>query len=192
MKIADIFTLIRIILAPVFLVIYFLPLWFGVGEVASVWILIPLIIFAEFTDFLDGYFARKNNQVSDFGKLFDPFADVLLHLTVFFCYTLSGYVSPFILLLFVYREFGMLFVRLLAAKKGIAIGARKGGKFKTVIYVVAGFFSLFLESARRLGFVLPESLMYVGYGFYILGLLASYISFIDYLVHFIPVIKKEK
>lgn len=192
MKIADIFTLTRIILAPVFLVIYFIPLWFGVGEVASVWILIPLIIFAEFTDFLDGYFARKNNQVSDFGKLFDPFADVLLHLTVFFCYTLSGYVSPFILLLFVYREFGMLFVRLLAAKKGIAIGARKGGKFKTVIYVVAGFFSLFLESARRLGFVLPESLMYVGYGFYILGLLASYISFIDYLVHFIPVIKKEK
>ncbi len=191
MKIADIFTLTRIILAPVFLVIYFIPLWFGVGEVASVWILIPLIIFAEFTDFLDGYFARKNNQVSDFGKLFDPFADVLLHLTVFFCYTLSGYVSPFILLLFVYREFGMLFVRLLAAKKGIAIGARKGGKFKTVIYVVAGFFSLFLESARRLGFVLPESLMYVGYGFYILGLLASYISFIDYLVHFIPVIKKE-
>lgn len=192
MKIADIFTLTRIILAPVFLVIYFIPLWFGVGEVASVWILIPLIIFAEFTDFLDGYFARKNNQVSDFGKLFDPFADVLLHLTVFFCYTLSGYVSPFILLLFVYREFGMLFVRLLAAKKGIAIGARKGGKFKTVIYVVAGFFSLFLESARRLGFVLPESLMYVGYGFYILGLLASYISFIDYLVHFIPVIKKRK
>lgn len=191
MKIADIFTLTRIILAPVFLVIYFIPLWFGVGEVASVWILIPLIIFAEFTDFLDGYFARKNNQVSDFGKLFDPFADVLLHLTVFFCYTLSGYVSPFILLLFVYREFGMLFVRLLAAKKGVAIGARKGGKFKTVIYVVAGFFSLFLESARRLGFVLPESLMYVGYGFYILGLLASYISFIDYLVHFIPVIKKE-
>ena len=192
MKIADIFTLTRIILAPVFLVIYFIPLWFGVGEVASVWILIPLIIFAEFTDFLDGYFARKNNQVSDFGKLFDPFADVLLHLTVFFCYTLSGYVTPFILLLFVYREFGMLFVRLLAAKKGIAIGARKGGKFKTVIYVVAGFFSLFLESARRLGFVLPESLMYVGYGFYILGLLASYISFIDYLVHFIPVIKDEK
>lgn len=191
MKIADIFTLTRIILAPVFLVIYFIPLWFGVGEVASVWILIPLIIFAEFTDFLDGYFARKNNQVSDFGKLFDPFADVLLHLTVFFCYTLSGYVTPFILLLFVYREFGMLFVRLLAAKKGVAIGARKGGKFKTVIYVVAGFFSLFLESARRLGFVLPESLMYVGYGFYILGLLASYISFIDYLVHFIPVIKKE-
>ena len=86
----------------------------------------------------------------------------------------------------------MLFVRLLAAKKGVAIGARKGGKFKTVIYVVAGFFSLFLESARRLGFVFPESLMYVGYGFYILGLLASYISFIDYLVHFIPVIKKEK
>ena len=192
MKIADIFTLIRIILAPVFLIIYFIPEWFGFGNVLSVWILLPLIIFAEFTDFLDGYFARKTNQVSDFGKLFDPFADVFLHLTVFFCYTLSGYISPFIMLLFAYREFGMLFVRLLAAKKGVAIGARKGGKFKTVLYVIAGFFSLFLECAKRLGFSLPENLMYIGYIFYIMGLIASYVSFIDYLVNFIPVIKKEK
>ncbi len=192
MKIADIFTLIRIILAPVFLVIYFIPEWFGFGTVLSVWILLPLIIFAEFTDFLDGYFARKTNQVSDFGKLFDPFADVILHLTVFFCYTISGYVSPFIMLLFVYREFGMLFVRLLAAKKGVAIGARKGGKLKTVLYVVAGFFSLFLECAKRLGYVLSENLVSIGYIFYILGLIASYASFIDYLVNFIPVIKKEK
>ena len=191
MKIADIFTLIRIVLAPVFLIVYFIPEWFGFGNVLSVWILLPLIIFAEFTDFLDGYFARKTNQVSDFGKLFDPFADVFLHLTVFFCYTLSGYISPFIMLLFAYREFGMLFVRLLAAKKGVAIGARKGGKFKTVLYVVAGFFSLFLECAKRLGFSLPENLMYIGYIFYIMGLIASYVSFIDYLVNFIPVIKKE-
>ena len=191
MKIADIFTLIRIVLAPVFLIIYFVPEWFGFGTVLSVWLLLPLIIFAEFTDFLDGYFARKTNQVSDFGKLFDPFADVFLHLTVFFCYTLSGYISPFIMLLFAYREFGMLFVRLLAAQKGVAIGARKGGKFKTVLYVVAGFFSLFLECAKRLGFSLPENLMYIGYIFYIMGLIASYVSFIDYLVNFIPVIKKE-
>lgn len=191
MKIADIFTLIRIILAPVFLIIYFVPEWFGFGTVLSVWILLPLIIFAEFTDFLDGYFARKTNQVSDFGKLFDPFADVFLHLTVFFCYTISGYISPFIMLLFAYREFGMLFVRLLAAQKGVAIGARKGGKFKTVLYVVAGFFSLFLECAKRLGYSLPENLMYIGYIFYIMGLIASYVSFIDYLVNFIPVIKKD-
>ena len=191
MKIADIFTLIRIILAPVFLIIYFVPEWFGFGSVLSVWILLPLIIFAEFTDFLDGYFARKTNQVSDFGKLFDPFADVFLHLTVFFCYTISGYISPFIMLLFAYREFGMLFVRLLAAQKGVAIGARKGGKFKTVLYVVAGFFSLFLECAKRLGYSLPENLMYIGYIFYIMGLIASYVSFIDYLVNFIPVIKKD-
>ena len=192
MKIADIFTLIRIVLAPVFLIIYFVPEWFGFGNVLSVWILLPLIIFAEFTDFLDGYFARKTNQVSSFGKLFDPFADVFLHLTVFFCYTISGYISPFIMLLFAYREFGMLFVRLLAAQKGVAIGARKGGKLKTVLYVVAGFFSLFLECAKRLGFTLPENLMYIGYIFYIMGLIASYVSFIDYLVNFIPVIKKEK
>ena len=144
MKIADIFTIIRVVLAPVFLIIYFIPEWFGVGNVASVYILLPLIIFAEFTDFLDGYFARKYNQVSDFGKLFDPFADVFLHLTVFFCYTISGYISPLVVLLFAYREFGMLFVRLLAAKKGVAIGARKGGKFKTVMYVGIGTYVAYI------------------------------------------------
>ena len=192
MKIADIFTLTRIILAPVFLVIYFIPLWFGVGEVASVWILIPLIIFAEFTDFLDGYFARKNDQVSDFGKLFDPFADVLLHLTVFFCYTLSGYVTPFILLLFVYREFGMLFVRLLAAKKGVAIGARKGGKFKTVMYVVAGFYALFLETLVRFNVQLEcfDVLRIVCTCLFVVCLICSYASFIDYIKHFGKVFKE--
>ena len=194
MKIADIFTLIRIVLAPVFLIIYFIPEWFGFGNVLSVWILLPLIIFAEFTDFLDGYFARKTNQVSDFGKLFDPFADVFLHLTVFFCYTISGYISPFIMLLFAYREFGMLFVRLLAAKKGVAIGARKGGKFKTVFYIASGFFMLACESALRLGFDLTPyfgTIKIISTVLFSICLVLSYISFIDYIVHFAAVLKKE-
>ena len=194
MKIADIFTLIRIVLAPVFLIVYFIPEWFGFGNVLSVWILLPLIIFAEFTDFLDGYFARKTNQVSDFGKLFDPFADVFLHLTVFFCYTLSGYISPFIMLLFAYREFGMLFVRLLAAKKGVTIGARKGGKFKTVLYVGASVFTLAVESLLRLGVNLGNALptlKIISVVLFALGLVASYTSFADYLINYKKIVSKK-
>ena len=197
MKTADVFTLIRIVASPIFILIYFLPRFFGstpAVNIASVCILIPLILFAEFTDFLDGYYARKHKVVSDFGKLFDPFADVVLHLTTFFCYTLSGYIWPFVILLFVYREFGQLFLRMIAAKKGVAIAARKGGKFKTVLYIVAGFYSLFLESVARCGLELPSLQIwyYVGYALYIAGLVASYASFIDYLVHFLPVIKKTE
>lgn len=195
MKLANVFTMIRIVAAPIFLVIYFIPEWFGVGNTISVYILIPLILFAEFTDYLDGHYARKTNQVSDFGKLFDPFADVFLHLTVFFCYAKSGYISAFVILLFAYREFAMLFLRQIAAKQGIAIAAKKGGKFKTVLYIIAGFYSLFLECCSRLTFdihsVFPLDRT-VGLCLYILALIASYVSFIDYLVSFIPVIKKGK
>ncbi|MCR4790210.1 MAG: CDP-diacylglycerol--glycerol-3-phosphate 3-phosphatidyltransferase [Treponemataceae bacterium] len=200
MRTADVFTLVRIIAAPVFIFIYFFPEIFGfegdarhIADIVSVCILIPMILFAEFTDYLDGHYARKHKVVSDFGKLFDPFADVVLHLTVFYCYVKSGYVSSIVLLLFVYREFGQLFLRMIAAKKGVAIAARKGGKFKTVIYIVAGFYSLFLESCARCGLVLPQLqiFMYVGWALYIIGVIASYASFIDYLVHFIPVISKD-
>jgi CDP-diacylglycerol--glycerol-3-phosphate 3-phosphatidyltransferase len=186
MKTADAFTLVRIIYAPIFFLLYFIPEWTGFGASLSIYILIPTLLFAEFTDFLDGYYARKHNVVSDFGKIFDPFADVLLHLTTFYCYVLSGYMPTFLFLLILFREFGMLFIRQMASKKGVAIGARKGGKFKTVLYVVTGMFSLFIESTIRLGLngINIEVCQYIGIGLYVLCVVASYASFIDYLVHF--------
>lgn len=193
MKLADFFTALRIFLAPVFLLIYFLPELNSVFLQASVYIMIPLLIFTEFTDFLDGFYARKSNNVTDFGKLFDPFADVFLHITTFFCYAISGHVSFILVLLFIYREFAMLFLRMIAAKTGVAIGARKGGKFKTVLYVVAGFYSLFLESTIRLGLnSYFEAALWanIGLALYVFALVASYLSFIDYLFVFIPALKK--
>jgi len=75
----------------------------------------------EFTDYLDGHFARKHNEVSDFGKLFDPFADVMVHLCTFLCFMFSvtgnGYMKPVIFVLIMYREMTMNFIRMVAAKK---------------------------------------------------------------------------
>ena len=62
----------------------------AIFKTISGWILIPLLAFMEFTDFLDGFFARKN-EVSDFGKIFDPFADVFLHITTLCAFTFDGY-----------------------------------------------------------------------------------------------------
>jgi CDP-diacylglycerol--glycerol-3-phosphate 3-phosphatidyltransferase len=194
MKLANFFTVLRIILAPVFLLIYFSPQLNSAFLHVSVCIMIPLLIFAEFTDFLDGFYARKANAVSDFGKLFDPFADVFLHITTFFCYAVSGHVSLVLILLIIYREFAMLFLRMIATKSGIAIGARKGGKFKTVLYVIAGFYSLFLESSLRLGFdffTTTSVFTSVGTLLYLLALLAAYVSFIDYLIVFLPRLKNK-
>ena len=195
MTLANKFTLSRIILAPLFFIIYFAPSWFGFSPFVSVCILIPLLVYMEFTDFLDGYFARKMKEVSDFGKIFDPFADILLHMTVFFCFALSGYMPPLILILIFYREYSMLFLRLMAIKGSVAIAARKGGKAKTVLYVVACSFSLFLESCVRCGISFSESvasvLKIVLLVLYIIALIACYASFVDYLRHFKDVLKKQ-
>ena len=113
MKLPNFFTALRIVLAPVFFLIYSIPLWTGFGSVPSVFILIPLFVFMEFTDFLDGYYARRLGLVSDFGKLFDPFGDVLANLTVLFAFVLSGYLPALLFLVILYREMGIMFVRML-------------------------------------------------------------------------------
>ena len=195
MKIADKFTLSRIVLSPVFYLLYFLPVWTKFSPKLSVWILLPLLAFMEFTDFLDGFYARKTNAVSDFGKLFDPFADVLVHLTTFCCLVISGYMPGIIFILILYREFCMNFIRMMAIQKGVAIGARKGGKFKTVLYVITTFYCLVIEACERLGIninMLKESLNIGRIVLIALCLIAAYASFADYLVHFWGLLKNAE
>jgi CDP-diacylglycerol--glycerol-3-phosphate 3-phosphatidyltransferase len=200
MQTATKLTFCRIFCAPVFFVIYFLPEWlkgFPSLPAVSVFLMIPLLAFAEFTDYLDGKYARSHNQVSDFGKVFDPFADVFLNVTVFFCLVLSGYMPAIILLLIIYRELSMTFIRLVAIHEGVAIGARKGGKTKTVLYIVSSFFTLGIESALRLGlFTQGDSPIKTGkiisLGLFIICLALSYISFADYLVAFRSVLLNKK
>ncbi len=197
MKTSNKFTITRIIFAPIFFIIYFIPIWTGWGSKLSLLIALPLLAFAEFTDFLDGHYARKHNEVSDFGKLFDPFADVILHMTTFACLMFSAdssigsYTPRFVFILIMYREMSQTFLRMVAAKQGIAIAARKGGKVKTVTYVVSGFYALFLEALVRFDYI-PEcfgALKIVAVCLFVLSLILSYASFLDYIVHFGKVIK---
>lgn len=196
MKLSNKFTLIRIFYAPVFMLLYFIPIWTGKFAALSMYISIPLLIFAELTDYLDGKSARKNNEVSDFGKMFDPFADVFLHLSTFVCYMHSfgqsgGYIPAFLFILLMWREFSQNFLRMVAAKQGVAIAARKGGKIKTVVYIASGFFALFLELLVRIDRV-PScfgTLKVVSLGLFILCVILSYLSFFDYLKQFGKMLK---
>lgn len=155
----------------------------------------PLLAFMEFTDYLDGHYARKFNEVSDFGKLFDPFADVVVHLSTFVCFMFSvngiGYMPTVVFVFILYRELTMNFIRMIAVKKGVAIAARKGGKLKTVVYVISGFFALLLEALVRLNVVVEffGVLRIISICLFVLCLILSYISFIDYLIHFSKLLK---
>lgn len=141
----------------------------------------------EYTDYLDGFFARKYCQVSDFGKLFDPFADVLANMTVLLVFVLSGYLPAILFLIILYREMGIMFLRMLAIKKGVVIAARKGGKLKTVLYIVSAGFSLLIESLSRLGISTGSAspvLTWINLSLYFLAVLVSVLSFLDYLRYF--------
>lgn len=196
------FTVVRVISAPIVFLLYFIPIWTGHFAAASMIILLPYLVFAEITDGLDGHYARKHNEVSDFGKVFDPFADVILHLSSFCCLMFSlkssevpsgGYMPAVIFVLIFYRELTMTFLRMVAVMKGTAIAARKGGKLKTVMYIVSAFYGFFLELHVRCGFAVPYNSMKimwgVGIGLFVVCLVLCYVSFIDYLIAFKPVFK---
>lgn len=205
MKLSNKFTLSRLIFAPIFFVIYMIPVWSGNSKLAfaSACIMIPLLAIFQLTDYWDGHYARKNGEVSDFGKLFDPFADVMLNLTCFLCAMssyetkIASYMPIIIFLLILYREFSQSFLRMLALKQGIAIAARKSGKIKTVFYIGSSFIMLAFESVIRLGLVPSicasfnidsESLYSIFkitlYCLYGICLVLSYSSFLDYIKNF--------
>lgn len=104
-----------------------------------------VFIIAASTDFLDGYLARKNNQITDLGKFLDPIADKML---VNMCLILLSYPFPFlgehqitvsvyIVIVFIVRDLIVDGLRFMAAKKNIVIAANKFGKLKTVFQMVA-------------------------------------------------------
>ena len=141
-------------------------------------------MFSEVTDMLDGMIARKQGEVSDFGKLYDPFADTLTQITYFLCFVIDGILPPVFFLMVLYREFSILFVRNLMLKKGITMGARIGGKIKTVSYILAGGLALLASSAVRLGMgaELFRWLVLASRVAFILSVLIAILSFIDYIV----------
>ena len=186
MSLANKLTFSRAVLAAVFFIIYFLPLyfpsWFVRGSGWTVPVLILVFIISQFTDLFDGMAARKYNETSDFGKLFDPFADTIMQLTCFLCFVMDGIFPAFLFLIVIYREFGILFIRNLMLKKGITMGARYSGKVKTVSYIVAASTALLATSLQRLTlfeFLIP----FVRIGaavIFAISVTISVISFFDY------------
>ena len=183
MTMADKVTLSRIILAPLFFILYRYPLLPALPTIILLWILFWII---EISDLVDGKVARSSKQVSDFGKLFDPFADVLARITYFTCFAFSGIMPLWVFLIILYREFSISFLRMILSSKGIAMGARPGGKLKAGLYMTSGMLALLLVSLERLSILadfIPALKVIVLAAFIIAGLL-SILSFIDYLAQY--------
>lgn len=113
---------------------------------------IALFAIAGITDWLDGWIARRQKLITDFGKLMDPLADKIL-VTAALLYLLQvGRIPLWMAVLMVSREFLITGLRLIAASKGVVIPADRAGKHKTISQLVAILVALFCLSAQELGY----------------------------------------
>ncbi|MDR0786149.1 MAG: CDP-diacylglycerol--glycerol-3-phosphate 3-phosphatidyltransferase [Treponema sp.] len=194
MTLANKVTSIRLILAPIFFAVYFLPRLFDFLDISAVAVenllrliyiivLWTLFIASEVTDLLDGIIARSRNEVSEFGKLFDPFADTLVRITYFLCFVLDGVLPAVLFLAILYRELSIQFLRNLMIRKGLVQGARKGGKIKAFTYMLTGVAALLAASVQKLNLDdgLFSILHVIAVVLFAVSVLFAVVSFLDYL-----------
>jgi CDP-diacylglycerol--glycerol-3-phosphate 3-phosphatidyltransferase len=135
MSLPMILTVSRLVLAPVYFLLYQLAGRGSVPLVAGAWLAYVLI---EVSDLLDGHLARKLGQESEAGKVLDPLADSLARLTYFICFAGSGIMPVWVLLVIVYRDVGVSYIRVLFSRGKVLLPARVSGKVKAWVYAFAG------------------------------------------------------
>ncbi len=137
-------TVSRIILSIVVLIMMVIP-FYQIGfewptyivagriEVSLKYLIVAvLFIIASCTDFLDGYLARKNNLVTDFGKVMDAIADKILVNGILIVLAVDGFISVAIPVIIITRDTFVDSIKMVGGKSGKAVGASMAGKIKTI------------------------------------------------------------
>jgi CDP-diacylglycerol---glycerol-3-phosphate 3-phosphatidyltransferase len=176
LKLALYLTLVRIVISPIFLLIYLKYQDFGMNLVTLPIVLLGLLTLSELSDFFDGFIARRWNQVTDLGKILDPMADSIARISVFLTFTQGVVQLPLLLVLvFLYRDVFISMLRTLCALRGCTLAARTSGKIKAVIQAIAAFVILVLMIPFSLGSLSLEILQSVS--LYVVALAAVYTLF---------------
>ncbi len=138
-------TLLRIIIAPIFMYFFILDNFYL--RLVSLF----LFIVAALTDLADGYYARKYGIVTGFGKFMDPLADKVLVSSALISFIALGYVSPLPVMLIIGREFFITGIRLLAAYRGVVIMPSWWAKVKTFLQLsVVGIVLAYINLVKAL------------------------------------------
>ena len=136
MTLPNILTCVRVLLIPVFMVLAYqnnMPC-----DIAA----LIVYVVACLTDYVDGYLARKNNQVTNFGKFMDPVADKLLVMAALLIFIEDGTIPAWAVAIILGREFIVSALRMVAASEGLVIAANMWGKAKTMITMITLIFLL--------------------------------------------------
>lgn len=163
-------TIFRILMIPIFLIFMLIPdIKYGNYIAAGIFIV------AALSDLLDGYIARKNNLITNFGKFMDPLADKLLVSSALICFVELRLLPAWIVIIIIAREFIISGFRLIASDNGIVIAAGWWGKIKTNIQMILSVM-LIINLDNTIINVLEQVFIYAALAFTI-------ISLIDYLIH---------
>lgn len=173
LTVANTLTFIRIFISPIFLLVYLEHDFFYINAQWLPYVLLFLLSASELSDALDGYLARKYEQVTDFGKIFDPMADSIYRISVFLTFTQPPVNLPLLLVfIFIYRDSVISTLRTMCALKGFALAARPSGKIKAVIQACAAFIVVFMMIPHSLGYLSSQDLRL--FSIWVVGFAALY------------------
>jgi len=128
LNLPNVLTILRIILTFLFIGLF--------CQYQMGWALIVFML-ASFTDYFDGYIARKYNLITSFGKIMDPIADKFLILSAYFLFMQIQLIATWVFIAIFTREMIVTGLRLMAMRKGITLSAERAGKLKTVLQIGA-------------------------------------------------------
>ena len=177
--IPNVLTMIRLLLVPVFVVVYFRtvdePKYAALAVFAA----------ASLTDMLDGFLARKLNQITDFGKLFDPLADKLMVLTALVCQALTGVFPWAAVIVVACKELFMVIGGLFLLSRDVVVYSNIFGKAAQVCFILSLILSFFHVPLAEWGTRLDLILLWITVGLAILAMVV-------YTVEYLRSLKKPK
>ena len=192
MTISNKLTLSRIILTPFFcLFFYILNVSTGNYNYLLAVLCLILYVYMELSDVLDGLLARKRGEVTDLGKVFDPFSDCLMHLSFFAIFTIFSHMSFLAFMLILWRELLINLMRMLLMKSSVVLPANIFGKFKTVFYAILSFVIIMyviIKPFINLSSVIESKIHSI---FYILSHMAAFFSVLSFMIYFVSVLKNN-
>lgn len=180
----------RLVLAPVFFLFYELSAHGSPSWLVGVCLVFLLI---EFSDLLDGHMARIRGQESELGKVLDPFADSLSRLTYFVAFAGSGILPLWILLILIYRDVSVAYIRVMASSQKVLLSARLSGKVKAWIYALAGIGGIVDFAIGRLGWFseAQAGIHAAALVTFILAAAVAVWSLVDYAAFFLKKVRKS-
>ncbi|WP_101722530.1 CDP-diacylglycerol--glycerol-3-phosphate 3-phosphatidyltransferase [Eggerthella timonensis] len=186
---ANVVTLLRICLVPVFVVAIispwpeYFPFWPD-AEASKSWIAAGIFILLAATDGLDGYLARSRGEVTNFGKFIDPLADKILVAAALLALIELGVLPSWVALVILTREFIVSGIRMVAASQGVVIAASWYGKAKTVTQIIAIVLFIVKDSVVITDpqGVLHNPLYLVSWAVMLVAVALTIVSMLDYFV----------